>query len=264
LVQPFLKRLCVYIKAFMFTVTSLLQNLGLGDITLADKPFKVKNADLYQGQEYIHYNDTLTPKVFTRLPFLQVSSIPGLLSIKEAMTGSDSVNRTDTLLHHKQDISADIVQNENAFNKSLSEYASLQKHLDTSHLHRNADASITATTLSKLADLNKQLIQHAQRINADMSNLNVTDAGLRDTIATQQRNLNHYIQTLGEQQVLMDTVDGMGETTRLTRTANEYHYLMWFIVFITFLSLFLYILTSDVVMNTLIVIICLMVIYHTF
>ena len=245
----------------MFTVTSLLQNLGLGDITLADKPFKVKNADLYQGQEYIHYNDTLTPKVFTRLPFLQVSSIPGLFSINEAMQGNDSINKNDTQLANNQHITTNIVKNENEFNKSLSEYASLQKNLESNNLYHKGDDSITATILNKLTDLNTQLIQHAKRINDDMSSLNVTDADLRNNISKQQAHLNNYIHTLGEQQELMNTVDGMNENTKLTRTSNQYYYLMWFIVLITFLSLFMYILTSDLVMNTLLVIIALMVIY---
>ena len=59
----------------------------------------------------------------------------------------------------------------------------------------------------------------------------------------------------------METVNGMDENRNLIRTSNQYHYLMWFIVLITFLSLFMYILTSDLVMNTLLVIIALMVIY---
>lgn len=241
--------------------TSLINNLGLGGVIRNDRQIKVKNADLYQGKEYIYYNDKLTPKVFKRLPFLQVSSIPGLFSINEAMNDSDSVNRNDTLLAKNQHITADIVKNENAFNKSLSEYASLQKNLESSNLHHKVDDSIKATTLSKLADLNTQLIHNAKRINADMSNLNVTDAGLKDNILKQQANLNNYIQTLWKQQELMDTVDGMDENTNLIHTSNQYHYLMWFIVFITFLSLFMYILTSDLVMNTLLVIISLMVIY---
>jgi hypothetical protein len=250
--------------------TSLLQNLGLGDIMRSDKQIKVKNADLYQGKEYINYNEKLTPKVFNRLPFLQVSSIPGLFSIKEAMNGSDSVSKNDTLLANNQHITADIVKNENAFNKSLTEYASLQKNLESSHLHHKVDDSITATTLSKLADLNSKLIQQAKRINADMSSLTVTDAGLRDDISKQQTNLSNYIHTLGKEQELMETVDGMNENRNLVRTSNQYYYLMWFIVLITFLSLFMYILTSDLVMNTLLVIIALMVIYllarsiHTF
>jgi len=241
--------------------TSLINNLGLGGIMRNDLQIKAKNADLYQGKEYINYNDNLRPKVFKRLPFLQVSSIPGLFSISEAMNGSDSVNRNDTLLANNKYITADIMKNENEFNKSLSEYASLQKNLESSNLHHKMDPSITATTMNKLADLNTQLIQRAQRINADMSNLNVTDAGLRDNISKQQTKLTNYIHTLGEQQELMETVDGMDENTTLVRTSNEYYYLMWFIVLVTFISLFLNILTSDLMMNTLLVVICLLVIY---
>ena len=239
---------------------SFIKNLGIG-IIADDKQLKVKNADLYQGKEYINYNDKLEPKVFKRLPFLQVSSLPGLNSISEAMQGQDSVNGNDTLLQNNQNITADIKKNENAFNQSLSEYASLQQNLANSNLYHKVDTSVTAAILNKLADVNKQLIQHAENINADMSKLNVTDTTLKNHIATQQNHLTHYIQTLGTEGDLMETVDGMGENTRLVRTANQYHYLMWFIVIITFLSLFMYILTSDLVMNTLLVIISLMVIY---
>ena len=242
--------------------TSLLQNLGLEDIMRDDKQhFKVKNADLSQGKEYMKYNDNITPKVFKRLQFLQVSSIPGLFSINEAMQGNDSINKNDTQLANNQHITTNIVKNENEFNKSLSEYASLQKNLESNNLYHKGDDSITATILNKLTDLNTQLIQHAKRINDDMSSLNVTDADLRNNISKQQAHLNNYIHTLGEQQELMNTVDGMNENTKLTRTSNQYYYLMWFIVLITFLSLFMYILTSDLVMNTLLVIISLMVIY---
>lgn len=244
---------------------SLLQNLGMNNTE--HKKIKVKNADLAQGQEFITYNDSRLKKVTERLPFLQVSSIPGLFSINEAMNGSDSIkgNNTlhtnDSILLSNKNITEDIVKNENDFNKSLSEYASLQQNLESSNLYHKIDAKVTATTMNKLSDLNKKLIQHAQNINADMSNLNVNDTKLKHHITKQQANLNHYIQTLGEQNELMETVDGMDESTKLSRTSNKYYYLMWFIMLVTFLALFMYILTSDLVMNTLLVIISLMVIY---
>jgi len=236
----------------------VLKHLGL---MRDDRPLTVTNTDLYQGQEYINYNTLLRPKVFKRLPFLQVSSIPGLFSISEMMQSRDSVNRNDSILTNNHQITADIVKNENAFNKSLSEYASLQKNLEDSNLYHKMDSSITTTTLNKLTALNKQLIQHANRINTDMSKLNVTDPDLRDTITSQQTNLKDYIHTLGEQRTLMETVDGMDENTTLIRTSNHYYYLMWFIMLVTFLSLFMYILRSDLVMNTSLVIISLVVLY---
>ena len=239
---------------------SFIKNLGIGVIA-DDKQLKVTNADLYQGREYIKYNDVLEPKVFKRLPFLQVSSIPGLISISEAMQGHDSVSRNDTLLLTNQNITTDIKTHEDAFNQLVSEYATLQQNLADSNLYRKMDTSVSAPILNKLAELKQRLIQHAQTINADMSNLTVTDATLKDHITAQQNQLTQYIHTLNTEGDLMETVDGLGEHTRLVRTTNQYHYLMWFIVLITFLSLFLYILTSDLVMNTLLVIIALLVIY---
>lgn len=244
---------------------SLLQNLGMNNNE--HKKIKVKNADLAQGQEFITYNDSRLKKVTERLPFLQVSSIPGLFSINEAMNGSDSINGNNTLhtndstLSANKNMTSNIVKNENDFNKSLSEYSSLQKNLESSNLYHKMDAHVTATTMSKLSDLNKKLIQHAQKINMDMSNLNVHDAQLKHNITKQQANLKHYIQVLGEQNKMMETADGMDEDRKLSRTSNKYYYLMWFIVLVTFLALFMYILTSDLVMNTVLVIISLMVIY---
>jgi hypothetical protein len=241
----------------------LLQHLGISreginHEGISRESVKVKNADLFQGKEYLTYNDKLAPQVFKRLKFLQVSSIPGLLSINEAMHDSDSVNKHDTKLLTNEHITADIVKNENAFNKSLSEYGSLQQNLANSNLYHNVDASVTATILDKLAALNTQLLQHAHRINADMSNLHVSDAELQNHIATQQAHVNQYIQTLGEQGTVLN---GMGEHASLDRTTNYYHYLLWLIVLVTVCAFGLYILTSDVVLKTLLLIICVMVIY---
>jgi hypothetical protein len=244
---------------------SLLQNLGMD--TTEHKKIKVKNADLSQGQEFITYNDSRLRKVTERLPFLQISSIPGLFSINEAMNGSDSIKGNNTLhtndsvISTNNNITANIVKNENDFNKSLSEYSSLQKNLESSNLHRKMDAHVTATSIRKLSDLNKTLIQQAEKINMNMSDLNVNDANLKHNITKQQANLKHYIQVLGEQNEMMETADGMDEDTKLSRTSNKYYYLMWIIVLVTFLALFMYILTSELVMNTVLVIISLMVIY---
>ena len=94
-----------------------------------------------------------------------------------------------------------------------------------------------------------------------MSKLDVSDMDLKKHISKQQTDLNNYIDNLAEQRELMETVDGMDESTTLTRKSNQYHYLMWIIVLITILSLSMYILTSDLVINTIVVIIALIVIY---
>jgi hypothetical protein len=115
--------------------------------------------------------------------------------------------------------------------------------------------------MSQLSQLNDKLIQEAKNISSEMSAIHVDDDSMRKYIKNQQSNLTNYISKLAAQRSEMSTMDGMRENTSLIRKSNQYHYLMWVIVLITFLSLFLYILTSDLVMNTLLVIICLMVIY---
>jgi len=151
--------------------------------------------------------------------------------------------------------------NENEFNRLLSEYGTLQQNLEDSKLHHNIDKKETSLIIKKLAILNEKLIKHANIINNDMSNLHVSDHVLKQHITKQQTSLNKYIQELAKQKENMVTVNGMEENTELIRTSNKYYYVMWFFLLITLLALFMYILTSDLVMNTIIVIICLMVIY---
>ena len=248
--------------------TRVLQNLGI----VSDVNLKKQNPDLAQGIEFIHYNKKITVRAAKRLPYLQVSSIPGLQSINEAMNGKDSVNGNnrvngnntvngDTILILNKNINSDITQNENDFNKLLSEYGTLQQNLEDSKLYHNVDKQATALIIKKLAILNEKLIKHAKKINDDMSNLHVSDDTLKHHITKQQTSLNKYIQELAQQKEDMVTVNGMEENTKLIRTSNKYYYVMWFFLLITLLALFMYILTSDLVMNTIIVIICLMVIY---
>lgn len=236
--------------------TRVLQNLGI----VSDVNLKKQNPDLAQGIEFNHYNKTTSIRAAKRLPYLQISSIPGLQSINEAMNSKDSVN-SDTIIIVNKNLNTNISHNENEFNRLLSEYGTLQQNLEDSKLHHNVDKQETALIIKKLSILNEKLIKHAQKINDDMSNLHVSDQALKQHITKQQTSLNKYIQDLEKEKENMVTVNGMEENTKLIRTSNKYYYVMWFFLLITLLALFMYILTSDLVMNTIIVIICLMVIY---
>ena len=202
--------------------TRVLQNLGI----VSDVNLKKQNPDLAQGIEFIHYNKKITVRAAKRLPYLQVSSIPGLQSINEAMNGKDSVNG-DTILILNKNINSDITQNENDFNKLLSEYGSLQQNLEDSKLYHNVDKQATALIIKKLAILNEKLIKHAKKINDDMSNLHVSDDALKHHITKQQTGLNKYIQELAQQKEDMVTVNGMEENTKLIRTSNKYYYVIF-------------------------------------
>jgi len=226
----------------------------------------VNNSDLKQGQMFIRYEDDVTTKVFERLPYLQLTSMPGLYSINEALNGDDSV------LAANKNITDNISENETGFNKTLSEYSTLQKTLESSNLFNmnkdNNDVNDNNKDIvNRLSELNNKLVSHAKIISSEISNLKVDDDSLKRNINEQQTHLNNYINTLEEQKRElpkrndMITANGMKENTGLIRKSNEYYYLMWVIVLITVFSLFMYILTSDLVQNTLIVIICLMIIY---
>jgi hypothetical protein len=214
-----------------------------------------KNADLKQGRVFKQYEQEVKTYTFERLPFLELTSMPGLTSINEAFNGDDSIFAKNK--HVKDNLS----QSEADFNKTLSEYSSLQQNLASSALYHKTDPSVNQKIMAQISKLNDKLMQQAKNISTEMETIHVDDDSVRKYIKVKQATLDNYISKLADQRSDMETVDGMGENTRLIRTSNQYHYLMWFIVLITFISLFSYILTSELVMDTLLVVICLMVIY---
>jgi len=222
-----------------------------------DTPNKIyhKNADLKQGKYFINYEQLVKAYTFERLPFLELTTMPGLSSVSEAFNGDDSI------IAKNKYITDHLSKNEADFNKTLSEYYSLQKNLVSSGLYHKPNDAVNKTTMAQLSQLNDKLISQAKKISSEISQINVDDYIVKQHIQKQQAKLDDYIRKLDLQRKNMETVDGMGENTKLVRVSSQYHYLMWFIVAITLLSLLFYILTSDLVMDTLLVIICLMVIY---
>lgn len=214
-----------------------------------------KNEDLKQGRVFNQYEQEVKKYTFERLPYLELTSMPGLTSINEAFNDDDSIMAKNK--HVKDNLS----QSEAEFNKTLSEYSALQQNLVSSALYHNTDPSVIQNIMVQLSQLNDKLIQQAKNISYEMASIRVDDDTIQKYIKGKQNILNNYISKLDSQRSEMETVDGMRENTRLIRTSNQYHYLMWVIVLITFISLFFYILTSDLVMDTLLVIISLMVIY---
>jgi hypothetical protein len=227
-----------------------------------------KNDDLSQGQSFLKYEDDVKRNTFKRLPFLELTSMPGLFSINEAFNGDDSLLAKNTVI--KQDVS----QHEQAFNKTLSEYSNLQQNLADSSLYHNTDKTSVNKIMTKLSELNANLIDYAKKINNDISQLSTDDSTLKKYVTDQQEKLAKYIAALDEQSQNMSggkaydarnpkvSAGVRGErNTNDPRTYNRNYYLMWFILGITIACLFMYILTSDLVMNTLVVIICLMIIY---
>jgi len=234
---------------------------------------KEMNPDLQQGKSFEKYENDVKNNTFERLPYLELTSMPGLLSINEAFNGDDSI------LAKNKHFTAELTQNESDFNKRLSEYSTLQKNLVSGAFHHNVDENSNNQIMSRLGELNKDLVDQAKKISAGMANLQVDDDSIKEYIKKQRTNLNDYIQTLDANNANINNANinnaninnaninnannanGMSENSKLIRTSNQYYYLMWIIVLITIISLFLYILTSDLVTNTLSVIIMLMVIF---
>ena len=194
--------------------------------------YKLKNSDLTQGKEFLNYENIIEKKTLDYLPFLELTSMPGLTSINEAFTGDDSLRAKNTVVGQA------VSENEKIFNKTLSDYSTLQQQYDNTKVNGKNNLNDNET-LRQLAEFKDKLVEYAKKINNDMSSLQVDDESLRGYILKKQAKLNNYINTL-------ENVT-QGNTKQSTK---YYHYLMWVIVLITILYLFMYILTSKLVMNT--------------
>lgn len=231
---------------------TIFKNNGLIDNSMSSQTSKY----LKQGEDFINNEQKTKKYTFSRLPFLELTSMPNVMSINEAFNGDDS-----TVAKNK-DIADNLSTNEVDFNKTLTEYSTLQKNLESSAFHHNVDKQVNETIMKQLSELNKKLITQAKNINTDMSNLHVNSESLKKHINNQQSSLNTYIHTLRDEQIeINEDLNGKIVSSKLTRVSNKYHYFVWLIFLITLLSLTYHILTSNFAMNTMLVIISLVGIY---
>jgi len=218
---------------------------GLDDSDGSAFVYKLKNSDLTQGKEFLNYENIIEKKTLNYLPFLELTSIPGLTSINEAFTGDDSLRAKNTVVGQA------VSENEKIFNKTLSDYSTLQQQYDNTKVNGKPTGENemvrgsppvsprpTSEPLRQLAEFKNKLVEYAKKINNDMSSLQVDDESLRGYILEKQAKLNNYINTLEN------------VTSKPKQGTKYYHYLMWFIVLVTISYLFMYILTSKLVMNT--------------
>jgi len=222
---------------------SIYKNLGV----FFYNNLNVKDSDLAQGKNFLRYEHDVTVNTFERLPYLELTSMPGLNSINEAFNGDDSV------IAANKNVTDNLTNSEQEFNKTLSEYSTLQrsmeqKNMEHSGMEQSKKTHSDNVILKRLSELNDTLVSQAKKISSDISNLRVDDESLKQSVRNQQANLNKYITTLESQKMGIKT----NEKTR------SYHYLMWLILFFTIILLLL---TTNILKNALIVVTCLIVIY---
>jgi hypothetical protein len=192
-----------------------------------------------QGQQAGQYIDDYLQQVPRRLPFLALTSSPALGSINEAFR-----QRTP------------ITPNELAFHKTLLQYATLKKsYADSLLKHSNTPDEIRARYIlqEQLNDTNRQLVEYAQAISADVGNSQVTDKRLQQSIVEQQHRLQEYIHSLGNTRNQIDYITaastnaaGQAETAELILVSQRHQYMAWVFVTLAVVGLTLhYILYSE-------------------
>ena len=187
---------------------------GLDDSDGSAFVYKLKNSDLSQGKSFLNYEEGVTVKTLDYLPFLELTSMPGLTSINEAFTGDDSLRAKNTVAGQA------VSENEKVFNKTLSDYSTLQQQYDSTKV--NGKPTGDNDMVRQLAEFKDKLVEYAKKINNDMSSLQVDDASLRGYILEKQATLNNYINTL--ENVTSNTKQG-----NTKQSTKYYHYLMWVI-----------------------------------
>jgi len=104
----------------------------------------------------------------------------------------------------------------------------------------------------RLTELNDRLIALAQALSKDLDELAVTDVQLKKQLQEQQEKLNTYIVVLDSDRSQMNhsskrymTIEGEEQSSDLIMTSNWYHYIVWFIVVITVVSITFHTLAVD-------------------
>jgi hypothetical protein len=200
------------------------------------------NADTLQGITFLDYKKEYAKASGNTHSLLSVSSSPQLGSIIEALDGSDSLSS------YQDAIQQSLSTNQAAFDSLLSQYttayANYIKDINTTSYYSTTDSSNNSVSELKLLDLNRELVNLAQKISTEIGQLQVTDSSLREIIEYQQAKIYDYISELEYQQETisitdeedyndMDSVDGQIETTELHVNSVYYHYIVYFFISIT-------------------------------
>ena len=149
-----------------------------------------------------------------------------------------------------------ITPNELAFNKTLAQYAILKKsYADSLLKHSNKPDEIQARYIlqEQLNDTNRQLVEYAQAISAEVGNSQVTDERLRQSIVEQQHHLQEYIHSLSDTRdqihssaAARTNAAGQAETAELILVSQRHQYMAWVFVTLAVVGLTLhYILYSE-------------------
>lgn len=222
--------------------------------------------NIQQGEYYKKVNRCFTDSGRIHMAPLQLTSAPYLSSISEAMQGNDSTVSSNS------NTTIPISVNEDEFNKTLVEYTTLYNTFSEESLKKNSESGASANApiaidpgiLQRLIALNNKLVDLADKINKEISDLKVTDANLKSQISDHQSSLANYITQLKDQQIKinsMEDVDGFKQNTELVLISNKYHYLVWFILVLTIIAIILYTISNDNVPNSIVLIVSLLTIY---
>jgi hypothetical protein len=228
-------------------------------------------ANIQQGKEYIKVNRIFTNSGKIHIKPLQLTTIPGLGSIYEAMNGDDSIHSANTV------IKTNISSHEEEFNKTLVEYSNTYNTFSEDVLNGNnrnsqgntndKKANIDPILWNHLLSLNTKLIDLAGKINSDVNSLSVTDDNLKKQMEQQQSTLNTYIAKLKAEKNNMDkinnmdNVDGLQQNSELVMVSNKYHYLMWFILGLTIIAICIHIMSGGDAGNGIVLLVSLLALY---
>lgn len=200
----------------------------------------------------------------SRFPYLQVTSAPFLTSITESMHGEESTQgRMD------RNVTAEITENERAFNQTLTRYSVLnQNFMDSLRLQQ--DPAVIHQIQAELNEVNFQLIALAKKINEDIGNIAIRDDKSREQIKQQQSNLADYIDELQKDKrrikkvhIELANIAAQSEDAALQYKSIHLQYIVWIFLSITVVSITLNILFNEnaQAISGIIIILLLLIIY---
>ena len=194
-----------------------------------DHDFK-KNDDLSQGKAFLHYENEVKSKTFKRLPFLELTSMPGLTSINEAFIGDDSLRSTPII--DETDYSSLISAYEQHFSELLVNYE--QVHAKYINSLRLKDKEQSKILLSQLKRLDEDMQNYSAEISQKTKKMNKPAANYQDIINKKQKDLGVLHKKLREKEQtineLVSSTNGKNESLHLQIKSSVYYNTLYLII----------------------------------
>tara|TARA_B100001093_G_C26756451_1_gene983663 strand:+ start:272 stop:973 length:702 start_codon:yes stop_codon:yes gene_type:complete len=191
-----------------------------------------------QGKELLNFSNKYVTSLEPHLKKLQLSTSNNISSIVEALNSTDSINAKHI------DDKGKISTLEDRFNRTLAKYSRTNDHINKLLLE---NVKVPDKTWQHLSKLNKELGNLVEELKKKINDLVITDMKLYNDLEKHKEQLEKHTNSIqsdkdkiSEIKQNFNTVIGVNEDTRLQMKSNWLHYIVWFILAVTVISILIH------------------------